>query len=179
MQGHPAVLGRANGARRAALMFVGEAPGRLGAHRTGKPFVGDRSGANFMALLEGAGIGRRDVYVTNAVLCCPTDGKRNDRPAASEIANCGSFLRRTIELVRPCIVATLGAVALDAVWRQFGNDRSRPRLAECVARPESLDEFTLFALYHPSPRVMNTRRDFDAQRADYKQLRHLFVTLRA
>ena len=41
------VLSYANGSINAQLMFIGEAPGRLGADDTGIPFHGDAAGANF------------------------------------------------------------------------------------------------------------------------------------
>ena len=163
-----AVLGEYSGAVGAPIMLIGEAPGRLGADRTGRPFVGDRSGDNLRLLLERAGIRRDDVFITNAVLCCPTDGERNQRPSIAEVKNCGSFLADTIRLVGPQVVATLGAVALDAVQRGFASDLPRWRLADVVRRRIVLDAFTLIPLYHPSPRVINSRRDFKTQLADMR-----------
>jgi hypothetical protein len=45
----PAIAGPQCGPPNALILFVGEAPGRRGADRTGEPFVGDRSGDNFLA----------------------------------------------------------------------------------------------------------------------------------
>ena len=163
-----AVLGEQSGAADATIMLIGEAPGRLGADRTGRPFVGDRSGENLRLLLERAGIERGDLFITNAVLCCPTDGERNQRPTATEVKNCGSFLADTIRLVAPRVVATLGAVALDSVQRVFAPDRPKWQLAGVVRRRIALDGFTLIPLYHPSPRVINARRDFKTQLADMR-----------
>ena len=64
----------------ASLMFVGEAPGHRGAHITGIPFHGDQTGNNFETLLESAGIAREDVFITNAVLCNPTNWKQATTP---------------------------------------------------------------------------------------------------
>ncbi len=63
------VLSAANGLSSARVMFVGEAPGRLGAGRTGLPFSGDTAGARFERLLTEAGLTRDDIFVTNATLC--------------------------------------------------------------------------------------------------------------
>ena len=52
MEGRTRVLSRANGLVGARVMFVAEAPGRLGADRTGVPLSGDRTGRNFDALLS-------------------------------------------------------------------------------------------------------------------------------
>src|SRR4051812_32236589 len=53
------------GAKHAAVMFVGEQPGDQ-EDRAGKPFVGP-SGQVLDAALEKAGIDRSETYVTNAV----------------------------------------------------------------------------------------------------------------
>ncbi|MHC4065609.1 MAG: uracil-DNA glycosylase family protein, partial [Planctomycetota bacterium] len=66
-----AVLGTTCGPLSAEVLFVGEAPGRLGADRSRVPFRGDRSGDNFDRLLRHVGLSRGEVFVTNAVLCCP------------------------------------------------------------------------------------------------------------
>ena len=72
------VLSWANGWPNAPLMFVGEAPGRLGADRTTIPFHGDKAGDNFARLLELASISRSQIFVTNAVLCNPRDVQGNN-----------------------------------------------------------------------------------------------------
>ena len=51
MAGSRRVLSRLNGNWESPVMFVGEAPGRLGAEQTGIPFYGDRSGTRFGDLL--------------------------------------------------------------------------------------------------------------------------------
>src|SRR5690242_2368133 len=110
------VLNYSAGNLRADLFFVGEAPGRLGADATEVPFHGDTAGDNFEDLLSFAGINRKDVYVTNAVLCNPKDAQGNNAtPNPNEIANCVTFLRRQIELVDPKIVIALGNAALRAL----------------------------------------------------------------
>ena len=48
------ILGASNGPLDARLLIVGEAPGRLGAARTGVPFQGDRSGERLEGLLQAA-----------------------------------------------------------------------------------------------------------------------------
>src|SRR5437763_1354383 len=97
---HSHVLGHANGALDANVIFVAEAVGRLGGATTGVPLPRDESGRRFAAFLAIAGIRREDVFVTNAVLCTPLDGGgRNRPPTAAESARCGRFLERTLDLV--------------------------------------------------------------------------------
>ena len=68
MEGSARVLGPGCGPLNAPLLFVGEAPGRLGADGSHLPFHGDKSGHNFEKLIEQVGISRYEVFVTNAVL---------------------------------------------------------------------------------------------------------------
>ncbi len=167
MEGRTRVLGHANGPHSARLLFVAEAPGRLGADVSGVPLTGDRAGRTFEALLEAGGFERSAVFVTNAVLCNPRDAAgRNDRPTCREVANCGRHLARLIQIVQPDWVATLGAVALDAVRRIAQHDLV---LARDVGRPVAWNGRRLVPLYHPGPRAL-IHRPLPVQRADYQRL---------
>jgi uracil-DNA glycosylase family 4 len=55
MKNSARVLSRVAGPIDAKIMFIGEAPGRLGADNSGIPFHGDKAGHNFEELLAGAG----------------------------------------------------------------------------------------------------------------------------
>src|SRR6185295_13816169 len=113
------VLGPGCGSLDAKLVFIGEAPGRLGADSTELPFHGDQSGHNFERLLEQVGLSRYDAFVTNAVLCNPKDRAGNNAtPTLAEIANCSGFLAEQLALIDPKVVVTLGAVALKACNNQ-------------------------------------------------------------
>lgn len=167
-----AVLGAPNGDLRSRILFVAEAPGRLGADRTGIPLSGDQSGRNFDELLHMAGLRRSAIFVTNAVLCNPRDPQgRNAAPTSLEIHNCAPFLRRTIELINPAVVVTLGVVALGAlaIVEPHGVVLKRD-----VARPVAWNDRWLFALYHPSPRAQ-LHRSFALQQDDFTALRQ-FLT---
>ena len=110
------VLNLSSGNIHSQIMFVGEAPGRLGADSTGIPFHGDKAGHNFEALLDIADISRELIFITNAVLCNPKDAKgNNSTPNKQEINNCAGFLSDQIDLISPKIVVTLGATALSAL----------------------------------------------------------------
>ena len=168
MMGHSAVMGRRNGTLIPKVLFVGEAPGRLGADRTRRPFSGDPSGARFEELLASIDLSRDEIFVTNSVLCCPTDEQQNLSPALDEIRQCGHFLRDTIRLLGPSVVVTLGAVALRAVGRLIGQPLV---LADTVGTIHECDEFLLVPLYHPSPRVLATVRSLDEQKGDFAAVR--------
>jgi len=162
-----AVLGPANGPLNVQVLFVAEAPGRFGAGKTGIPFKGDRSGENFEELLAHIGLTRNDVFITNAVLCNPLKDGNNCRPTAKEIKNCSGYLRSTLEMVRPNVVVTLGAVGLQAINLLTGSNYN---LKEAAARPQELEDFILLPLYHPSPRVANWKRPLSQQKRDFKKI---------
>lgn len=164
---HCHTLGAANGRARARVLFVGEAPGRYGAGRSGVPFHGDESGRRFESLLAVAGLSRADVFVTNAVLCNPLDAEgRNRRPKASEIERCGGFLRRQIEVIDPAIVVALGGVALQALGRIEPHDATlRGGVGQAV---EWLGRW-MVPLYHPGRRAL-VHRDEAAQTEDWRRL---------
>ena len=162
-----AILGRCNGSITASLIFIAEAPGRFGAAKTGIPFQGDRSSKNFEKLLDYIGLKREDIFITNAVLCNPLKDGNNDKPTHKEISNCSHFLESTLELIKPKVVATLGATALDALNLILGE---KFKLSETVAKPQTLDSFILLPLYHPSPRVTSWKRTLCKQKEDYKKI---------
>lgn len=163
----PAILSKANGSLKAKIIFVAEAPGRFGAGQTGIPFQGDRSGDNFEILLNHIGLTRSEVFITNAVLCNPLENGNNRRPSAGEVNNCSSFLKKTLLIIQPRVVVTLGTVALQALNKILG---TRYKLNQSVAQSLSTPDFTLLPLYHPSPRVTNWKRPLDQQKKDFKKI---------
>lgn len=169
------VLGEVNGPVPAQVMFVGEAPGRLGAGRTGVPFSGDESGRRFDAFLMLAGLRREDVFVTNAVLCNPVSVTGNNRrPLTSEVHRCGEHLRAQIDAVQPEVVVALGEVALRALERIEAHGLA---LRDAVGLATPWSGRTLFALYHTGRRATVHRKDA-LQEADWRALGELVSCLR-
>jgi len=159
------VLNHGAGSLRAKALFIGEAPGRLGADATEIPFHGDAAGNNFEDLLALSGINRSEIFVTNAVLCNPKDAKgNNSTPNSTETNNCSGFLRRQIELLKPEIVVTLGAVALEALKLIAPHDLS---LRDHVRTNNDWFGRLLIPLYHPGQRAM-IHRSLANQRSDYQ-----------
>ncbi len=163
-----AVLSNQNGNIEPKVMFIAEAPGRQGADRTRKPFSGDKSGANFDKFLTSIDLSRDDTFITNAVLCSPRkESGANRSPKKSEIKNCSNFLQRTIKLIDPQIIATLGSVSLEALkaieYHQFA-------LKQDVGKILLWNKRLLVPLYHPSPQVLASHRREIEQLNDYKVL---------
>ena len=161
------VLSFANGNINSKVLFVAEAPGRLGADKTGIPLYGDRTGDNFEALLGNIGWKREDIFITNAILCNPRkENGNNGTPSAAEICNCNYYLAMTIELLQPDVVVALGGTALKAIDRIATHNRI---LKEHVGKSIPWAHRRLVPLYHPGPRAM-IHRPLAKQRADFMVL---------
>jgi uracil-DNA glycosylase len=110
-----AVLGE--GPPSARIVMVGEQPGDK-EDLAGHPFVGP-AGALLDRALGDAGIGRSDVYVTNAVKHFKFEerGKRriHKKPSTVEIVACKPWLEAEVAIVRPELIVCLGATAARAV----------------------------------------------------------------
>lgn len=93
----------ADGNPEAAVMLVGEAPGR-DEDIEGLPFVG-RSGRLLDRMLAAIGLDRTSVYIANVIPWRPP-GNRTPTPHETEI--CRPFIERQIELVNPKVLVNLG-----------------------------------------------------------------------
>lgn len=159
------VLNRSGGALNADIMFIGEAPGRLGADSSGIPFHGDKSGHNFEELLDFAKIDRSKIFVTNAVLCNPRDEQgNNSTPTKQEVQNCATHLSEQIKILNPKIVVTLGAVALEST--RYISPHTMI-LKDSVRTANQWFDRILVPFYHPGQRAM-MHRSFANQRSDYQ-----------
>ncbi len=91
---------------KAALMFIGEAPGH-DEDIQGKPFVG-RAGQLLTKIIESIGLKRENVYIANILKCRPPD---NRNPLPDEIAVCSPYLLEQIAIIKPKVICALGKFA--------------------------------------------------------------------
>lgn len=147
------VIGEGN--HYAKVMFVGEAPGRQEA-KTGRPFVG-AAGKVLDRLLEGAGMKREEVYITNIVKDRPP---MNRDPLPDEIAAYGPFLDRQIDIIQPAVIATLGRFAMGYILEKFGlNEQIEPMSrahGKVYDATASYGPVKIVVLYHPAVAVYNS-----------------------
>jgi uracil-DNA glycosylase len=137
-----------NGNPRAAIMFIGEAPGK-NEDLQGVPFVG-AAGKFLATMLASIQLRREDIYITNIVKYRPPE---NRDPLPEEIAACEPWLHEEIRIINPAVIVTLGRHALehflpgkkisDVHGQAFR--RSFPDIGERV----------FFALYHPAAALYN------------------------
>jgi uracil-DNA glycosylase len=93
------------------IMFIGEGPGEQ-EDLQGRPFVG-KSGKLLTRTLEGFGVMRSDVFITNIVKCRPP---QNRKPLPLESKTCKNLLLITqIEIINPQIICTLGSASLEGL----------------------------------------------------------------
>ena len=168
------------GPSKARVMFVGEQPGDQ-EDRQGAPFVGP-AGAMLDKALEGAGIPRSDVYVTNAVKHFKWEprGKRriHQKPRISEIKACRPWLEAELRAVRPQILVCLGATAAQSVMGpQFKLMQNRGKVIDMPGpkgpglpspRRPGLPVDRVLATIHPS--AVLRAPDSEGRRAAYESL---------
>lgn len=123
----------------AALMIVGEAPGRQ-EDVEGQPFVG-AAGRLLTTLLEGAGIKRESVFITNVVKCRPPE---NRPPEPTERNACHPFLQRQLDLIKPEIICLAGRVPAEVFLG--------PQVSMSGMHGKSFERGgrTFFVMYHPA-----------------------------
>ena len=122
----------------AEILFIGEGPG-FHEDRQGRPFVGPAG--NFLEeLLQSIGMTRDQVYIANMVKCRPPN---NRDPAPNEIAACGKYLDRQIELIDPLLIITLGRFSMSRFLPGQSISRVRGRLRAVAGRH-------IFPIMHPA-----------------------------
>ena len=106
-----------HGPEKVSIVLVGEQPGDR-EDIEGEPFVGPAGQILDEALVE-VGIVREQVYVTNAVkhFKWVPRGKRriHQTPRASEIRACRPWLEAELDVIRPRLIAALGATAVESL----------------------------------------------------------------
>jgi len=104
------------GSLNSKILFLGEAPGRK-EDEEGRPFVG-AAGKLLNTLLEGIGLSRDRVFITNVVKCRPPN---NRDPREEEILACSTHTNKILSLIGPDVIITLGNHAGKYVISTLGN----------------------------------------------------------
>ncbi|MEM7017516.1 MAG: uracil-DNA glycosylase [Pseudomonadota bacterium] len=125
----------------AKLMIVGEGPGAE-EDRQGEPFVG-RAGKLLDAMLHAVGFEREQVYIGNVVKCRPPN---NRNPEAVEMATCGAYLSRQIEIIQPSLMLAVGKIPATYLLQQdasIGSLRGKKHMYQPTNTP-------VVVTYHPA-----------------------------
>ncbi len=126
------------GPANARIMFIGEAPG-FHENVQGRPFVG-AAGQFLDELLEGIGLKREDVYITNVVKCRPP-GNRDPEP--EELEACMPYLDRQIQAIRPKVIVTLGRYSMSKFVQGV-------KISQVHGKPFKVRGQLVVPMYHPA-----------------------------
>ncbi|GAB4465860.1 MAG: uracil-DNA glycosylase [Anaerolineae bacterium] len=144
----------------AEIMFIGEGPGFY-EDQQGLPFVG-ASGKFLDELLQGVGLERRNVYITNVVKCRPP-GNRDPRP--DEIEACAGYLDRQIALIDPKMIITLGRFSM-AKWFPNG------RITQIHGQARKIGGRLYMPMFHPAAALRNPKLRPEVE-ADFSKIPEL------
>ena len=145
----------------ADVIFIGEAPGK-NEDLQGLPFVG-RAGNLLSKYLNGIGLSRKSVFITNIVKCRPP-GNRD--PLEEEIEACFPYLTKQIEIISPKVIVTLGRYSLSALLgREVKIMRERGSII-------NFKGVMLLPMLHPAAVLRNGSLD-EKMKEDFKQLKEV------
>jgi uracil-DNA glycosylase len=153
------------GAKKARIMLVGEAPGAQEA-LLGRPFVG-KAGKNLDEFLELSGFKREELYITNTVKLRPTKVSTaghiiNRTPTREEVQLFLPWLKKEIATIKPECVVTMGNTALSALYGKAVIGQVHGQFLEAEGR-------MLYPIYHPASLIYN-RSLADTYREDLLRL---------
>lgn len=136
------------GCSKAKILFIGEAPGK-DEDIKGEPFVG-AAGKFLSKLLEGIGLKREDVFITNVVKHRPPN---NRDPLDDEIAQCYPYLVEQIRIIDPLLIVTLGRHAMNRFLPglKISEVHGRAKRAKGIHK----DKQVYFPMYHPASALYN------------------------
>jgi len=127
------------------VIFVGEAPGK-NEDNHGEPFIGI-AGKKLSIALEGAGISREEVYITNIVKCRPP---KNRVPTTVERGTCQEYLKQEIAIIKPKIICVLGNTAFNSL---LGGSEITKFRGKLVKKENQL----YFLTVHPAATIYNQK----------------------
>ena len=133
-----------DGSADADIVFVGEAPGK-NEDEQGLPFVG-AAGKFLNEMLEGIGLKRADVYITNIVKYRPPE---NRDPYPDEKAAFLPYLKKQLDVIKPKLVVPLGRHSMEVLLPP-GLSISRIH-----GQPKRYNGQVYLPLFHPAAALYN------------------------
>lgn len=151
------------GSQSAAVLFVGEAPGR-DEDAQGEPFVGE-AGQLLTRMIKAMGYERSEVYICNILKCRPPE---NRNPAPEEIAHCSPFLLRQVKAITPKVIVALGTFSTQTLLDSTEPiSRMRGRFHDYLGIP-------LMPTFHPAYLLRSPEKKREVW-ADLQQVMKLLV----
>lgn len=150
----------------APLLFIAQAPGEV-EDREGRMFLG-HSGKVFFELLEPAGVGRDDFYMTNLIKCRLP---KNRKPKKDEIAACSHYLDAEIARVKPKLIVPLGYYATRYIFDSHELSWPSDALFGTVRQTEGC---RVYPLQHPAAMLHNPALK-EEMAFDYTRLKEILA----
>lgn len=153
-----------NGSTKYGVMLLGIAPGRD--EITNQRFFSGAAGKKLDQICERCGIHCKEdwAWISNVVLCRPTDEEGNNRdPSDFEISCCYSRLMDEVDTIKPKVIVAFGRIPYKALT---GDDPKSIR--DYVSIPIEMEtankhKYTLILSYHPAsilyPSASEVRRE--------------------
>ena len=143
------------------LVLVGEAPGRK-EDELGKPFVGS-AGKILDSMLEGAGLERSRLFITNVVKCHPP---KNRRPLSKEVRACTEHLEALLGIISPRVIAPMGNSSTSHILGMYGLERSSIGEVHGMSLEAQAPwgRIVIFPLYHPAAVLYNRSLEGELKR---------------
>jgi len=135
------------GSSDAALYFLGEAPGQA-EDAQGRPFVG-QAGRLLTRLLEGSGLRREEVYLSNLVRFRPP---HNRPPTSAEIAAFSPYVDEELSILQPVLIVTLGRLATKKFLPREKMTQVHGTLKTVTWQGKPVH---IFPVYHPAAALRN------------------------
>lgn len=140
-----------DGSADSEIVFIGEAPGK-NEDLQGLPFVG-AAGKFLNEMLEGIGLKRQDVYITNIVKYRPPN---NRDPLPSEKTAFLPYLWKQIAAIHPKLIVTLGRHSMESFLPgvSISNVHGQPKRIKVRSGDKEI-AWTILPLFHPAAALYN------------------------
>lgn len=136
-----------DGSLDAEIVFIGEAPGK-NEDLQGLPFVG-AAGKFLNEMLDGIGLARSDVYITNIVKYRPPN---NRDPLPDEKKAFWPYLVRQVQVIQPKLLITLGRHSMEYFLPE-------KRISQIHGEPKRItfgdQKIVILPLFHPAAALYN------------------------
>jgi uracil-DNA glycosylase family 4 len=130
---------------------------------------------------SGATQHHQGLFFTNAVLCLKKD-KMSSPVNNTWVRNCGHFLKETIDIIRPKVVASLGRHACISMIELYGLKQGRLadlNLIDLIRETEGsqlLENTLYYPMYHPSPLAGLKDRNQSQQIEDWQRIKSILYS---
>ncbi|MDY0197627.1 MAG: uracil-DNA glycosylase [Tenuifilaceae bacterium] len=128
-----------NGNLNSKVIFIAREPG-ADEQKGGVPLIG-RAGKLFNNMLSSIGLTRNDIWTMN-IVACRTPNNRESSP--EEVAACEHIRNLQINLIKPKIIVTLGALATKTFIK------SDFPISKIVGKWYNYNEIDILPTFHPS-----------------------------